>query len=195
MRLSASAPARCFKLARRSKSVCWRRSLPSRWSRSSAALSLAAPANAGNGSAVGAGTIGIWRWSGWQRSHTTNGVCCSATARLLRPTSSCLCSASASVRSASVSGAGVRWPSAPSRPSPLTAFPAIAPLGASLFGPRVLHCTVMPKTRWGRLRGRGFSFTAWRSPSTCPRLEASVQLAASPGLLLCWVDYSEPSDS
>ena len=49
-----------------------------------------------------------------------------------------------------------------------------------------LHCTVMPKTRWERLSCN--KFRAWRSHSTCPKLEASVQLAASPGLLLCWVD-------
>ena len=53
------------------------------------------------------------------------------------------------------------------------------------FGSRVLHCTVMPKTRWGRVTCN--TFTAWRF-STCPKLEASVQLAASPGLLLCRVD-------
>ena len=81
-----------------------------------AALSLAAPANAGNGSAVGAGLLGIRRWSvGWQCSHATNGLCRSATARLLRPTSSCLCRARARVR-----GAGILlWAISLSRPSTL----------------------------------------------------------------------------
>ena len=80
-----------------------------------AALSLAAPANAGNGSAVGAGLFDR-RWSvGWQCSHTTNGVCRSATARLLCPTSSCLCRARARL-----CGAGILlWAISLSRPSTL----------------------------------------------------------------------------
>ena len=81
------------------------------------AASLANPARAGNRSAVGAGLLGfgVGALVGGSGGYTANGVCRPAAACLLRAASSCLCSASASVRRA-----GVLWPSATSRLSPLT---------------------------------------------------------------------------
>ena len=105
-----------------------------------AAISLANPAHAGNGSAVGAGLLGLVLGL-WLAARLHRKRCMSPRRRLsitphrrllLRPTSSCLCSASARLR-----WAGVLWPSATSRLSPLTIYDSgtwAGPLGDNYAG-------------------------------------------------------------
>jgi hypothetical protein len=83
-----------------------------------AAISLANPAHAGNGSAVGAGLLGFGVGALVGSAVTPQTVYVAPPPPVyLRPTSSCLCSASARLR-----WAGVLWPSATSRLSPLTIY-------------------------------------------------------------------------